>query len=257
MQAHAGRMAMLSTMFSAGSYITDGLIAMWDGIENAGYGSHDPAPMRWMDLTGNGHDFTVQPGGTPLVFDKDHFYGNGLSAPYALLENQIAATTQVEIVLKMDWLDASAVYETPICFSSNGFRIAAPTSSAEVVNRGFSLMGGYFASSIYSTLHMTKPTSYSFQAGKAGSPYNQNSPYSVLATYCNGLYIGANRSQVGFTNTIPSLGPTSYRDKPFKGSIYSVRLYSRMLTPEEISANYAVDKARFNLKASEALEETI
>ena len=31
------------------------------------------------------------------------------------------------------------------------------------------------------------------------------------------------------------------------GNIHSIRLYSRALTDEEVEANYAVDKARFNL----------
>ena len=31
------------------------------------------------------------------------------------------------------------------------------------------------------------------------------------------------------------------------GNIYAIRLYSRALTAAEIAANYAVDKARFNL----------
>jgi hypothetical protein len=33
----------------------------------------------------------------------------------------------------------------------------------------------------------------------------------------------------------------------YSGLIHSVRLYSRALTADEIAANYAVDKARFNL----------
>jgi len=33
----------------------------------------------------------------------------------------------------------------------------------------------------------------------------------------------------------------------FRGKIYCVRLYSRALTADEIAANYAIDKIRFNL----------
>ena len=41
---------------SAKSYVQDGLVAMWDGIENAGWGTHDANATTWVDLTGNGHD---------------------------------------------------------------------------------------------------------------------------------------------------------------------------------------------------------
>lgn len=38
---------------SAKSYVQDGLIAQWDGIENIGYGRHDGASIIWVDLIGN------------------------------------------------------------------------------------------------------------------------------------------------------------------------------------------------------------
>ena len=37
---------------SARDYVQDGLIAMWDGIENAGWGIHDPNATTWIDLIG-------------------------------------------------------------------------------------------------------------------------------------------------------------------------------------------------------------
>ena len=39
-------------------YVQDGLIAMWDGIENAGLGVHDPSATVWKDLSGNGYDLS-------------------------------------------------------------------------------------------------------------------------------------------------------------------------------------------------------
>lgn len=37
--------------YSAASYIQDGLIAMWDAIENIGFGLHDDNATTWVDLT--------------------------------------------------------------------------------------------------------------------------------------------------------------------------------------------------------------
>ena len=40
------------TEYTARDYIQDGLIAMWDGIENAGFGVHDPSRKYWEDIVG-------------------------------------------------------------------------------------------------------------------------------------------------------------------------------------------------------------
>lgn len=37
---------------TARDYVQDGLVAMWDGIENAGWGVHDDTATVWMDLVG-------------------------------------------------------------------------------------------------------------------------------------------------------------------------------------------------------------
>ncbi len=37
---------------TARSYVQDGLVAMWDGIENAGWGLHDNNATNWVDLVG-------------------------------------------------------------------------------------------------------------------------------------------------------------------------------------------------------------
>ena len=41
------------------SYVTRGLVASYDAIDNAGVGVHSNAATVWKDLTGNGYDGTV------------------------------------------------------------------------------------------------------------------------------------------------------------------------------------------------------
>lgn len=44
--------------YTAADYIQDGLIVMWDGIENAGWGVHDNNATVWKNLLGDtGYDF--------------------------------------------------------------------------------------------------------------------------------------------------------------------------------------------------------
>ena len=37
-------------------YVTDGLVAMWDGEWNAGGGVHDANPNEWVDISGHGYN---------------------------------------------------------------------------------------------------------------------------------------------------------------------------------------------------------
>lgn len=49
-------------------YVGDSLVAMYDGIYNAtnaaGELVHDPSATKWLDLSGNGRDFTVTANGS-------------------------------------------------------------------------------------------------------------------------------------------------------------------------------------------------
>lgn len=46
--------------YTAASYVQDGLVGQWDGLENAGLGlPHDPTTNYWVDLTGQSGDFAV------------------------------------------------------------------------------------------------------------------------------------------------------------------------------------------------------
>ena len=42
------------------TYVTNGLVGRWDGLENAGEGIHDSATNRWVDLSGQGGDFVLR-----------------------------------------------------------------------------------------------------------------------------------------------------------------------------------------------------
>lgn len=50
--------AVTAKAYDARSYVQNGLVAQWDGIENVGFGVHNDAAKCWVDLTGNGHNLT-------------------------------------------------------------------------------------------------------------------------------------------------------------------------------------------------------
>ena len=46
---------------SSDSYVRRNLVALWDGIDNAGAGVHDDSTTVWKDLSGNGFDGALLP----------------------------------------------------------------------------------------------------------------------------------------------------------------------------------------------------
>lgn len=231
-------------------YVQDGLVAMWDGIENAGYKKHQANPTKWIDLAGNGYDFTAV-AGTTLDFGKDHYAADGSKYLTATLDKEVSEDIRhIEVVLHMGYLDSYAVFETLMCLKAGGFRIAAPTTSPEVQNRGFSFYPGA-ASSVYSGDHNLTTVSYAFNVGEPIPGSGTAEPYSVRQTWMSGSTLGSYAPHVGFANSAVGLIPKSYRDKNFKGEIYRVALYSREFTAEEVARNYAIDKERFSLAQQE------
>ena len=50
-----------ATTYTSASYVQDGLVAQWVGIDNAGTGVHDPTTNVWKDLKGH-NDLTIVEG---------------------------------------------------------------------------------------------------------------------------------------------------------------------------------------------------
>ena len=55
----AGLLAGTANGLTAYSYVQKGLKASYDGIDNAGTGTHDATVRTWKDLTGNENDGTL------------------------------------------------------------------------------------------------------------------------------------------------------------------------------------------------------
>ena len=63
---------------TARDYVQDGLIAMWDGIENAGWGVHNQNERSiWVDLVG-GHNMVIKGAVPDSVFTENAFHNNNL-----------------------------------------------------------------------------------------------------------------------------------------------------------------------------------
>ena len=53
------RFMLAEQMPTSADYVQDGLLVQWDGIDNAGTGTHDPTATTWKNLKGGGYDLTL------------------------------------------------------------------------------------------------------------------------------------------------------------------------------------------------------
>lgn len=242
---------------TARDYVQDGLIAMWDGIENAGWGTHTDTGLSWVDLIG-GHDAVDSYG-----LQRGTWLQDGFRFTASTGEGSTFYSDAVPMRGLRDWTCECC------CCPSTDFRS---------LNRG--IFGNMGSTSAY--------------RGVCGFQYNGST--SWFGTYNNGDLLAIENSRyldVGIRHTIALVSDSAsgkyyvYYDgsktheaagtkhditfdgfaigaayvyrygayngredgvtRRFAGDIYCTRVFSRSLTAAEIAANYAIDKVRFNL----------
>ena len=229
--------------WTARDYVQDGLIAMWDGIENAGWGVHDPNATVWKDLCGT-KDLALT---SASSWTPKGAYGNGSNYIAGLTgaDNAIALENCKTIQIVFSWNKQFVSGKSCAFIFSNaiddwGRTIFADNQLAPVgIKGGRSISGIYgptipfenyttnsiaLITAIYSSNTLTNPSPFMLN-DRAYTSRGQNNRSAQ-----RGLVLGGNTWQYNLI-----------------GEIFDVRIYSRALTADEIAANYAIDKLRFNL----------
>lgn len=214
------------------TYVTNGLIHWWDGIDNTRSG-HSASAINWHDLVGN-VDLTKASG---TWIDNALSINNGTSvAVYAAeLDNPSAAT--IEVCFKSTG-SASTVIAT--------FNPASGTGSRDA--RRFVLFTD-------NTVNGIGNTSNSYQNTESAIADIRSMSVDYTDLSINHLYINSTETTKGTSshsfryqgNNQMEVGGTS-SSYYFSGEIYCIRIYNRSLTAAEVAQNYAVDVQRFGLE---------
>lgn len=233
---------------TARDYVQDGLIALWDGKENAGWGVHDGSLSVWTNLVDAGADMVLS--ATKASWGDDCLVCiNGetdrTNSPCASVAKVYDSSVVLEAVVKLTsrWSgfnSASAGYKTNQTVFRSG-RTGTGSGS-----RGFEitlpLIDG-IATEFVSVCSVND--NYSFGVARFSEFFGKRSTVSRYP-----------RDQVGYINAMEKTSESSIRSASLgastlvgniSGEVCSLRVYNRALTADEISANYAVDKIRFNL----------
>ena len=218
--------ALGAMAYTSKSYVQDGLIAQWDGIDNVlldGVRLHDANAEVWSDLTGNGNDFAV---GSYWGTQLDSWTDTSLKAKscYNVPCNKSCSDyVTIEICAKHNQM-----YQC-LFNSGDGLKkfIAVKNNSVlfyNAANMNYDIGKAAF-----------------FQAAAVHSP-----TVSSPVVYTNGVPTARISSDSWGDNTAGTcLGRGVDSNYQFTGEYYAIRLYNRALTPEELAKNAKIDAVRF------------
>ena len=217
---------------AASLYVQDGLVACWDGIENAGAGQHDDAATVWRDIV-HGYEFNL----TGVTVDADRMtFAESADSCGVLSSNDTASTFGVAKSGTMEIVYASRSSEMP--------QVLLQSTSDSGLALGF-LRGHIFPATGPSAAPIF-PYTMNKQLNSVSVRYSAGKPVSPI--YTNGWSLAAlnNKDTLGNSdNQTTFIGASASKLNLFPGSICCIRLYDRQLTDEEITMNYALDVRRF------------
>jgi len=220
-------------------YVSDGLIAMWDGVWNAGWGIHDGASAIWRDLVGNA-DFTLTPNGS---WGQNCLACNGLSATSDGISLDLGYTIECvaeaysefsyRTIFNLDKINMRKSFvlyrECHITGSGSymGFPKTDPGLHLWSASINPPLAPSVDFDQMFNNYHLDGLPTNSVGTGNWGGQWNpgDHSDYASIGAF-------------NFNGSVTW---------PYRGRIFCIRAYSRTLTSAEIAANYTADKARFCL----------
>ena len=230
-----------ASVWAAGtsSYVQDGLIACWDGIENAGAGVHDGSATVWKDVKG-GYEFAL----TGVTVNDDRMTFSGSTSSYGTLS--AADTTSSFVVASNGTMEI--VYR-----SDTGAGTQVLLQSTDSSGLAFGIFSGnnIILRSSISTAAQMLPFTSGANTNCVSVFYTSRAPVSAVVNGGKMALSGSN--YWGAPNASQTfIGKRASNASGFLGSIYCIRLYSRHLTDEEIAANYEIDQKRFIFQVDES-----
>ena len=209
--ARLNRRLLIANAQKQGGYVTDGLILHLDGID---YGNQSG---KWIDLV-DGVEFSVS--GDVVKGDNSFVFTNGyISAPVSLTNKIVTveavikpASNDYMLLLMNSSFDKTIAFNRNCKIQFNGNQSAAKCVSVPI-NKISSL------SSDYSSVFLNGEAVNQFLSTES---WNTADSQTLIGRYRTAHYA-------------------------YIGNIYSLRIYDRLLTAQEIARNFAVDKARFSI----------
>ena len=227
--------SMTAAALDSRSYVQEGIVAQWDGIENAGRGVHDASAANWTDLTGCGHNLTLSSGASfaenAFVFPEN---AHGICASFA---NSTAVGGGDYASWDLAYTETSRAVAVPFIFGFGNWKGLCLYTSKNMLQtnngKGWTLPAD--------DLTLNEMHTVFADYGKAAS---------MTATACvfDGVSLSQSGSSDNWTQKTSGLGYANNSNWSFHGGLHALRLYNRSLTPAEVGLNRAIDLVRFGGK---------
>ena len=226
---------------------------MWDGIENAGWGVHDPNAKTWTNLAQDKWHLWVNPvvvwtdnAARKPTMDGFNIATNGPALTAA--EEALARTVELVVTWTGEWQHTGNSYN----------KVAILFNWGQAGNGGKTFfLSGADSNRFSAQSRPAGSTRYALSGHLSDIPVNQ--PFQLSADFAaeinarptrlalNGVAV-TGTTYIGRDGTLGITlgGPVSHHYY-LLGDIHCVRVYDRVLTAEEIEHNYKTDSIRFAL----------
>ncbi|MBQ3288021.1 MAG: hypothetical protein IJH50_01255 [Kiritimatiellae bacterium] len=225
---------------TATSYVQDGLLAHWDGIDNAGIGVHDSSSTTWKNISPNrltlaedGLDLTL---GSTGSWGETYLYCDGSSN-----NSKPAAYGSTNFTFNA----FETVYENKATSGKSAILFSAGNLGSSNSSRRYCCIGNGYVGWTDSNNDSSKafdgqrvPGMNSLSWSYSGYAYANGASIAITSGFSGGWGLGnETRVLVGCRND-----GNAY---PFKGNIHAIRAYSGTLSAGQVAFNYKVDEVRF------------
>ena len=230
------------------SYSQNGLVFQLDGIDkgsNVGY---------WTDLIGGiKYDLSDADGveNNCVVFDQSPLTGDRNIPEYNSLNYQ---GTTLEVVVKLDNTDWNNQKISIVAsIDPNDTNQDIPFTFIRTSARDYVVSGlGRWDCRLYYYNPLPNVMTIAVKRNGHGSEDSQTYSCHLNKIQQNSPDRGWDLNDVSYESGLSSIGGVPIKNELFKGKIYAVRYYHRMLTDEEILQHQEIDAQRFGLTISAA-----
>jgi hypothetical protein len=228
---------------TASDYIQDGLIALWDGIENSGYGMHSDSTDIWVDLKGS---YSVPISNFVVGEDYVRSQSSQVSTTTSLIINGFSDSGHMEVCIS--GLKNTGSWYSPFIRAAGYWTFdQANPSKPETLSIKFACdMGGQYMMRPYDLYTPSYWYPFLGEINSLSLPLVYKDRRRAHTVYVDSEKFTDFSSGGTLQNATPS-GLVTIGIAKGTCNYHCIRLYNRVLSDKEIHYNYLIDKLRFNL----------
>lgn len=232
------------TVWPSIPYATNGLVAYWDGIWNAGLGVHDSTTTTWVDLSTNHFDATQRVatgwawGSDAYIGTMSNGHGFAVNTNFTAMFAKALTNHTVEIVALARVNNRMVFFggytSPPINFESWWPGQASSPWGFRIYYNG--TPSGYSSNAPT----MERRATFASVATSTNTSIMKDGSFLVAYGAVSSFYVAPNKPFV--------LGGENQRSNmSLRGELYAVRIYDRPLTVAEIARHATIDAVRFGI----------